>query len=174
LERVVVELAVDGGIDRDFGSAGEHHGVAVGRRADHSFGADRPAGPGTVVHEHLLPEHFGELLREDSAHVVGTTTRGKWDDQPNLLGREAFTRRRRIQGERQRNRSQEERKRFSHWAPLMRQRVYCLRDPGGWHDPRVREMSARTIHIGLFRALYISGGRAGLCRARLTAIPSSL
>ena len=66
-----------------------HHqeGVAIGRRLGDVFGADHAIHARPVLDDHLLTEHFGELLRDRARDDVQIAAGSERNDQAHRLDR---------------------------------------------------------------------------------------
>ncbi|MNT30522.1 hypothetical protein D3C72_1663200 [compost metagenome] len=81
LARLVRQVGIERGIDRDGADIAHHDGVAIGRLLGHVVSADIAAGACLVLHHHGLPEPFPQLLADDSRQHVGGST-GRVRDNP--------------------------------------------------------------------------------------------
>ena len=89
VERQVLPQVGQDGVDR---GGGHQQGVAIGRGARGDLGAERAAGPGLVVHDDLLAQCLGQLLRQDARQLVRRAARGIGDDQADRPGGEGLRR----------------------------------------------------------------------------------
>jgi hypothetical protein len=87
LARIVTDVLRDQGAGCERGDTADQQGVAVGLGGGRGAGADRPAGAGPVVDDHLLSEHRRQPLRDQAAHHVDRPAGGERHDQLDRLGR---------------------------------------------------------------------------------------
>src|SRR4029079_12733005 len=83
--RIVREL-VEARVDR-VAAGNDREGVAVGRGFHADLRAERAAGAGAVLHDDLLLQRLGQLLRGDARDEVGAAARRERRDEADRLRR---------------------------------------------------------------------------------------
>jgi hypothetical protein len=87
LVRVVLErFGVQHGRDAVQAARGAEQGVAVGRRFGERLEADRPARPGTVLHDEGLPELLRHLVHAGADDDVRSAAGAVGGNHPDRLG----------------------------------------------------------------------------------------
>jgi hypothetical protein len=74
-------------VHRERADVGEHQRVAVGRRFRRIVDRDVAAGPGAVLHHHLLAEEIAHRLLQDARRRVGAAAGLEPDDDGHRLVR---------------------------------------------------------------------------------------
>ncbi len=80
LDRVIADVGVDRGSDREGRGVAEHQRIAVGFGACGRFGADGAARPGTIVDDDALIKTDRQLLGGEACHGVGRPAGGERHD----------------------------------------------------------------------------------------------
>ena len=87
LERIVVELGIEPGIERDVGERAEQQRVAVGRRLGRCFRSDQRAGTDAVLHHQRLSEQGRQPIGQDARHGIEPAAgRLRYDDLDGVIG----------------------------------------------------------------------------------------
>ena len=92
-QRHEVALRIEGQIrhqqrqDHELARRGEQEGVAVGRGARGDFHGDHAAATRPGVHDHLLPEHGLQALRDPAADEIGRAARRVGDQHADGFAR---------------------------------------------------------------------------------------
>ena len=100
LARIVTDIRVERGIDRERAGAAEAERVAVGLRARDLAGRDAAAGAAAILDHDLLAERRAHPVGDDARHGVVAAARRVGNDQGDRAGRIVL--RKRGRGERDR------------------------------------------------------------------------
>ena len=85
LQRIVRQLFIDGGVDRDRSGLAEQQRVAVGLGFVDEIGADDRTGTAAVLDHDRLPDRLADPFGNDARDRVGAAAGGVGHDQPNRV-----------------------------------------------------------------------------------------